>query len=108
MEDGVGKFEAVFDGERDLDLEDEEDLLEAAEVDLEDFLRLGGGGDADDLRAGPLANSASAALKCAFPVPFPAEAASEDNFRFLFLSSGSFLMFFMIPVDDEARFINLF
>ena len=27
---------------------------------------------------------------------------------FLFLSSGSFLIFFMIPVDEEARFINLF
>ena len=27
---------------------------------------------------------------------------------FLFLSSGSFLIFLMIPVDEEARFINLF
>lgn len=97
-----------FAGDLDLDLEEEEDLLEAPEdrEDLEDFLLLGGGGDIDDLR-GPLANSASAALSVVpeslFPVVlFPPEL---DDF---FLSSGSFLIFLMIPVDEEARFINLF
>ena len=43
-------------------LEDDEDLLEAPEDDLEDFVLLLGGGDIDDLR-GPLANSVSEKLK---------------------------------------------
>jgi len=91
-------------GDGDLDLEDDEDLLEAPEEDLEDFLLLGGG-DVDDLR-GPLANSASAALNVeSFAGSFPASPPEVD---FFFLSSGSFLIFFMIPVDEEARLINLF
>lgn len=99
-------FEVAFAGDLDLDLEEDEDLLERDLEDLEDledFLLLGGGGDIDDLR-GPLANSASAALSSLLPVVlFPPEV--DD---FLFLSSGSFLIFLMIPVDEEARFINLF
>ena len=44
-----------------------------------------------------------AALSSLLPVVlFPPEV------DFLFLSSGSFLIFLMIPVDEEARFINLF
>jgi len=95
----------VGGGEGDLDLDVDDDLLEAPEEDLEDFvLLLLGGGDIDDLR-GPLDNSASAALISlaeSFPVSPPPEVG------FFFLSSGSFFIFFMIPVDDEARFINLF
>jgi len=99
-------FEVGFAGDLDLDLEEDEDLLLLDLLDLEDledFLLFGGGGDMDDLR-GPLANSASAALSSLLPVVlFPPEV--DD---FLFLSSGSFLIFLMIPVDEEARFINLF
>jgi len=95
-------FEADFVvGDRDLDLEDDEDLLDAPDDDLEDFL-LFGGGDIDDLR-GPLANSASAALSPLSEL-LPVLLPEVDRF----LSSGSFLIFLIIPVDDEARFINLF
>lgn len=73
-------FEVGFPGDLDLDLEEDEDLLEAPEdlEDLEDFLLLGGGGDIDDLR-GPLANSASAALS----------AVPESLFSLVFFSAGS-------------------
>jgi hypothetical protein len=92
-------------GDGDLDLEDDEDLLEAPEEDLEDFVLLLGGGDIDDLR-GPLANSASAALdSLSLAESFPVSPPEVD---FFFLSSGSFLIFLMIPVDEEAKFINLF
>lgn len=94
-------------GDGDLDLEDDEDLLEAPEDDLEDFVLLLGGGDIDDLR-GPLANSVSAALNSfslSLAESFPVSPPEVD---FFFLSSGSFLIFLMIPVDEEAKFINLF
>lgn len=102
-------FEVGFAGDLDLDLEEDEDLLEAPEdlEDLEDFLLLGGGGDIDDLR-GPLANSASAAPSVVPESLFPVVLFPPELDDFLFLSSGSFLIFLMIPVDEEARFINLF
>ena len=39
---------------------------------------------------------------------FPVVLFPPELDDFLFLSSGSFLIFLMIPVDEEARFINLF